>query len=66
MSMFNDCLLVNNYREVKGITLVCISDVGTCIAKLKPLVERLKNEKQVSLDINKPTCKSRYLWFLQL
>ena len=45
MSMFNYWLLVNNHREVKGLTLVCISDVGTCIAKLKPLVEKVKNEK---------------------
>ena len=42
--------------------MVWISAVGTCIAKLKPLVEKLKNKKQVSSDRNAPTCKARLLW----
>ena len=46
--------------------MVCISSVGTCISKLKALVEKVKNKKQVSLDKNAPTCKARLLWCLQL
>ena len=37
--------LVNDYREVEELPSVCISDSGTCIAKLKPLVEKVKNKK---------------------
>ena len=64
MSKLTACLLVNNRMEVGELPLVCISNVGTCIAKLKPLNEKVKNKKQASLDINAPTCKSRFLWCL--
>ena len=36
--------LVINHREVREITSVCIYAVGTCIAKLKPLFEYIKNK----------------------
>ena len=66
MIMLTAWLLFNNHREFNGLPSVCISDVGTCTAKLKPLVEKVKNKKQVSLDINSPTCTSIFLWCLQL
>ena len=56
---------VNNHREVDELPLVNMYSVGTCIAKLKPLVEKVKNKKQGSLDGNAPTCKARFLWCLQ-
>ena len=31
-------LIVNNHRQVKDLPSVCISAVGICIAKLKPIV----------------------------
>ena len=37
--------LVKDQREVEELPLVCISVVGTYIAKLKPLVVKVKNEK---------------------
>ena len=55
MSTLTAWSLANDHREVEKIQLVCISAVGTCIAKLKPLVEKVKNEKRVILDINSPT-----------
>ena len=58
-------LLVNNQREVKELPSVCISAVGTYIAKLKPLVEKVRKEKHRSLDKNAPTCKAIFLWCLQ-
>ena len=57
--------LVDNHREIGELPSLCISAVGTCIAKLKPLFVKVKNKKQVSLDMNAPTCKSRFLWRLQ-
>ena len=60
MSTLTDWSLVNDYREVKDLPLVCISDVVTCISKLKHLVEKLKNEKQGGLDINAPTPNRYY------
>ena len=38
-------LLVTNHTEVKEIPSACISSIGTCIAKLKTLVENMKNKK---------------------
>ena len=49
-STLTDWLLVNNHREVEEIPSICISSVGIYIAKLKTLVENVKNEKQGSLD----------------
>ena len=46
--------------------MVGISTVGTCIAKLKALVEKVKNENQGSLDRNVSSCKARLLWCLKL
>ena len=46
MSTLTVWLLVNDYREVEDIPLVFISTVGTCIDKLKPLVENVQNKKQ--------------------
>ena len=66
ISMLTDWSLVNNQREVKDILSLCLSAVGTCIVKLKPLVEKVKNKKQRSLDRNAPTCKAIFLWFLKL
>ena len=57
--------LVNYHREVKDIPSLYISAAGNCISKLKPLVEKAKNEKQVSLDISAPTYKSKFLQCLQ-
>ena len=57
--------LVKDQREVEELPLVCISVFGTYIAKLKPLFVKVKNEKQVSLDRNAPTCKAILLWCLQ-
>ena len=65
MSTLNAWPLVNNHREVEEIPSVCISDVGTCISKLKSLFENVKNKKQGSLDRNKPTHKEKFLWCLQ-
>ena len=59
-------LLVNNQSKVEEITSVCIYDIGTCIAKLKTLVEKANNKKQVILDRNEPTGKSILLWLLKL
>ena len=58
--------IVNYHREVDELPLVCIYDVGTCIDKLKLLLEKLKNKKQGSLNENLPTCKARFLRCLQL
>ena len=66
MSTLTALLLVNNHRGVEELPSVCISAVGTFIAKLKPLVEKVKNEKQGCSDRNAPTCKARFLWCLQL
>ena len=66
MSTLNAQSPVKNHRQVEEIPSVCISGVGTGIAKLKPLAEKVKNKKQGSLDINTPTCKSRFSWCLQL
>ena len=45
MSTLTAWSLVNDHREVKELTLVCISAVGTCIAKLKPIVVKVKTKK---------------------
>ena len=57
MSALASWLLVNDHREVEDLPSVYISNFGTCIAKLKPLVENVMIKKQVSLDINAPTFK---------
>ena len=46
--------------------MVCISAVGTCIEKLKPLVEKVNNKKKGCPDRNAATYKSRFLLWLQL
>ena len=43
-------LLVNDRREVEELPFGCIYAVGTCIATLKPLVKKVKNKKQGSLE----------------
>ena len=45
MSALTAWSLFKKHREVEELPLLCIPAVGTCIAKLKPLVERVKNEK---------------------
>ena len=57
--------LVNYHREVEELPSVCIYEVGTCIAKLKNLVVKVKNKKQGSLDRNAPNFKSILLWCLK-
>ena len=64
MSVLTAWLLVSDYREVEELSSLCISAGRTCIAKLKLSVEKVKNEKQGSLDRNSPTCKARFLWSL--
>ena len=61
MSMLTAWLLANNHSELNELTLLCIYSVGTCIDKLKPFVQKVKNKKQGSLDINAPTCKAIFL-----
>ena len=58
-------LLVNYQKKVKELPSVCISAVGTCITKLKPLVDKVKNKKQGGSDRNAPNCKSRLSWCLK-
>ena len=65
MSTLTAWFLVNNLREVDYLPSVLISTAGTCIAKLKPLVENMKNKTQVSSDINAPAFKAIFLWCLQ-
>ena len=64
MSTFTDWSLVNDHRKVEELPSVYISTVGTCIAKLKPLVENMKNEKQRILDRDATTHKAIFLWCL--
>ena len=58
-------LLVNNQREFQELPSICISAVGTCIAKLKPLVENMKNEKHGCSDRNAASWQARFLLCLQ-
>ena len=44
MSTLTAWSLVNYHREVKELPLLCISVFEACIAKLKPLVEKVKNK----------------------
>ena len=41
---FSAWLLTNNHKEVEELPYVCISDVGTCIAKFKPLVDKMEKK----------------------
>ena len=66
MSTLTAWLLVNDHREAKDIPQLWIYAVGTCIAKLKPLVENMNNKKQGGLEINGPTYKAGLLSWLQL
>ena len=66
MSALTACSFFNYHREVEELPSLCMSAVKTCISKLKPLVEKVKNRKQESLDINSPTCKARLLWCLHI
>ena len=50
MSTLNAWSISNDHREVEELPSLCISAVITCIAKLKLLVEKMKDEKQGSLD----------------
>ena len=52
MSALNAWLLAIDHSEVKELPSLCISAVRTCITKLKNLVEKVRNEKQGSLDRN--------------
>ena len=60
MSTLNSRSIVNYHREAEELPSVCISAVETCIAKIKPIFVKVKNEKRMSLVRNTPTCKERF------